>query len=107
MTIDPQALAFFQAGRDQGFPRLDEMSPQDARAGSAELAELIGPGPAIETVEDVSIPLAGSQLRARRYHPAGAHGTIVWLHGGGWVLGSIETSDSMCRRPISTAGSAR
>jgi acetyl esterase len=97
MTLDPQALAFFEAGRAEGLPRLDEISPQEARSGSRELAELIGAGPAVETVEDVSIPLAGAEIAARRYRPAGAHGTIVWLHGGGWVLGSIETSDAMCR----------
>jgi len=97
MPLDPQALAFFEAARAQGLPRLDEMTPQEARAGSEELVALIGPGPAVEHVEDVAIPVAGAEILARRYRPAGAHGTIVWLHGGGWVLGDIAVSDSMCR----------
>ncbi len=97
MSLDQQALAFFEAGRAQALPRLDEMTPQEARAGSEQLVELIGPGPAIEHVEDLSIPVEGAGIDARRYRPAGAHGTIVWLHGGGWVLGDIAVSDSMCR----------
>ena len=97
MPLDPQALEFFQAGRAAGLPRLDEMTPQEARAGSPQLIEAIGPGPAVDHVEDVSIPVAGAEIPARRYRPAGAHGTIVWLHGGGWVLGEIDVSDAMCR----------
>jgi acetyl esterase len=97
MPLDPQALAFFQAGREQGLPRLDEMTPEEARAGAQELVALIGPGPEIEHVEDITIPVDGAEIDARRYRPAGAHGTIVWLHGGGWVLGEIAVSDAMCR----------
>jgi len=97
MSLDPQALAFFEAGREQGLPRLDEMTPQEARAGSEQIVAMIGPGPAVEHVEDISIPLERAEIAARRYRPAGAHGTIVWLHGGGWVLGDIAVSDAMCR----------
>jgi acetyl esterase len=97
MQLDPKALEFFEAGRAQGLPRLDEMSPQEARATSAHLIEEIGPGPAVDHVEDLAIAVDGAEIPARRYRPQAAHGTIVWLHGGGWVLGEIDVSDAMCR----------
>jgi acetyl esterase len=104
MGLDPQALAFFEAGRAQGLPRLDEMTPEEARAGSAALIEAIGEGPAVEHVTDFEIPVDGAAIDARRYSPAGAHGTIVWLHGGGWVLGEIAASDAMCRILANSSG---
>jgi acetyl esterase len=97
MELDPKALEFFQTGRALGLPRLDEMSPQDARATAVHLIEEIGPGPAVDHVEDLEIPVDGAEIPARRYRPQGARGTIVWLHGGGWVLGGVDVSDAMCR----------
>jgi len=97
MPLDPQALAFFQAGREQGLPWLDEMTAAEAREGAPVLIEAIGPGPAVDHVEDLTIPVDGAEIPARRYRPDGAHGTIVWLHGGGWVLGEIAVADAMCR----------
>ena len=97
MTLDPKARAFLEWQRDSGQPRLFEQTPEEVRAGAGPLAELIGAGPAVEQVEDLTIPVDGAAIEARRYRPAGAHGTIVWFHGGGWVVGGIETSDAMCR----------
>jgi acetyl esterase len=97
MQLDPKALEFFEAARAQGLPRLDEMSPQEARAGAVHLIEEIGPGPTVDHVEDLTIAVEGAEIPARRYRPQGAHGTIVWLHGGGWVLGELDVSDAMCR----------
>ena len=97
MTLDPAARAFLEQERDSGRPRLFEMTPQEVRAGAGPLAELIGPGPVVDRVEDLTIPVPGGEIPARRYRPAEARGTIAWFHGGGWVVGDIEVSDSMCR----------
>ena len=104
MPLDPHALAFFEADRAQGRPRLDELTPEEARLGAPELIALIGGGPAVDHVEDLTIPVDGGEIPARRYRPDGAHGTIVWLHGGGWVLGEIAVSDAMCRILANSAG---
>ncbi len=42
---------------------------------------------------------------ARRYDPAGAtRGTMLYFHGGGFILGSVETHDALCRRLAARAG---
>ena len=41
----------------------------------------------------------------RIYHPASDHGAVVlWLHGGGWVLGDLDTHDPLCRRVANALG---
>ena len=52
--------------------------------------------------EPVDRVVAGE--RERLYAPAGALGTVVYLHGGGWVTGSPETVDPLCRRLAHAAG---
>jgi acetyl esterase len=97
MALHPQAQAFLEQVRDSGEPRIYELSAVEVRAAVAPIAGLIGDGPAVERVEDLSIPVRDAEIAGRRYRPAGAHGTIVWLHGGGWVMDGIESSDAMCR----------
>ena len=43
-------------------------------------------------------------IAGRRYSPEGARGTIVWLHGGGWVFDGLEAGDAMCRILANSAG---
>ena len=50
-------------------------------------------------VLDLSIPGPAGPLPARRYTPEGngPFPTVVYFHGGGWVIGSLDTHDNMCR----------
>ena len=73
---------------------------QVVRAMSAETDRLAGPPPALDRAEDHSIALGSSRLRIRLYFPKGAASpspVLVYLHGGGWVFGDLETHDSLCR----------
>jgi acetyl esterase len=97
MPLAPEALAFLQAGVDSGEPSLYEMSPVDARAFAHRLTLGIGAGPEVETVSELTIPVNGAEIAGRSYAPRGARGTIVWLHGGGWVLEGLDLCDAMCR----------
>jgi acetyl esterase len=72
------------------------MSVADARAAADRVQTLIGPE--IGSVSDVTIPAHGGPLPARIYRPAEEPvGTLLFLHGGGWVLGTIDGSDASCR----------
>jgi acetyl esterase len=104
MALHPQAQAFLEEVQAWGEPKLYELTPVEARVAVAPIAELIGNGPAVEDVSDLSIPVRDAEIPARRYQPAGAHGTIVWLHGGGWVLNGLAASDAMCRILATSAG---
>jgi acetyl esterase len=76
-------------------------TPELARAGHEALSRrLIPPGPDMATVETLAFPVPGSAepVAVRRYVPAGRPSrAIVYLHGGGWVIGTLETYDALCR----------
>ena len=62
----------------------------------------------VARVEDVVIPAAeGGRIRARAYWPtvpAEALGVLVWLHGGGWYVGDIESFDRVTRQLANASG---
>lgn len=104
MALNPQAQAFFDAGRAAGAPPLWELTPVAAREGSAAIVAMIGDGPAVAHVEELQIPVRDAVVAGRRYSPDGARGTIVWLHGGGWVFNGLDAGDAMCRILANAAG---
>jgi acetyl esterase/lipase len=104
MALDPQAKAFVAGIEASGAPPLYELPPADARAATGLITELIGPGPALATVEDFTIAATAGGIRARRYRPEEAAGTVLWIHGGGWVICDLDTHDAMCRRLARSSG---
>lgn len=77
-------------------------SPQELRRNAERSAALWADGlPALAHVEDLSIPGPGSPLNARWFDPrvekAGPAPAILFLHGGGWTIGSIDTHDRLMR----------
>ena len=70
--------------------------PEESRQIFAEFGEVFGVGPELPVVTDC---LCGN-VHARRYVPAIEKPlpAIVYFHGGGWVLGNLETHDAVCRR---------
>ncbi|MGQ0833270.1 MAG: alpha/beta hydrolase [Microthrixaceae bacterium] len=62
----------------------------------------------VARVDDRSIPGADGDIPLRVYTPHGAigeaHGVLVWFHGGGWVIGDLDTADSTCRALANRAG---
>jgi acetyl esterase len=98
MEMHPQAQAFLDAMAAEGAPPLHEMTVEEARGGSDVLIDLFGPGPEIARVFDTEIPATAGAIAARVYEPsAEPDGTIVYFHGGGWVLGTIDVCDAVCR----------
>lgn len=92
--LDPAAAAFLDQLRAAGAPAVQEGTPEEARAAYAESADRVaGPG---EPVEQVSDGTAGG-VPVRLYVPAGARGVTVYLHGGGWVVGTLDSYDTLCR----------
>jgi len=75
------------------------MSPEDARAASAALAEMAGPAEAVGNVENRAIPGPAGEIPVRIYTPEGngPFPVLVYYHGGGWVIGSLDSVDSTCR----------
>jgi len=104
MPLHPQAKALLANIEESGLPPLYELSPVDARAQAAVLTELVGAGPAVARVEAVSIPTTAGEVGGRRYVPNDPAGTVVWLHGGGWVICNLDSHDAMCRLLANSSG---
>src|SRR5262245_24695843 len=101
-TMDPKAQIvgeFVKSIRVPGyFPPLPELR-QQLRTMVTLMDE---PAPALPRVEDISIPGPGASIAARLYDPVGETGAVlpvvIYLHGGGWVQGDLETHHGLCAR---------
>ena len=81
-----------------GGPALETLSPQEARADSeVRLALLWGAKDEVAGIENLEIPNGEMKLKARLYRRSDARRTILFFHGGGWMVGSIETHDGPVR----------
>jgi len=68
------------------------------RAASEERIKAAwGPLDPVDAVEELTFASAGHTIRARLYRRNDARGTVLFIHGGGWVLGSIDTHDGSAR----------
>ncbi len=88
-----------------GQPSIETLTPEQAR----RLPELLAPAPdAVAMVLQRSIAGPGGPLAVRTYRPIGVDrpAAFVYLHGGGWVLGSLDASDATCRRLANATGCA-
>ena len=91
-------------------PPLHSLSPEAARAAYAAGAGVLEIArPALARIEDLQLPARdGQALAARLYAPVpasdGALPVLLYLHGGGFTIGSIETHDVLCRELARQAG---
>jgi acetyl esterase len=97
VTLNPQLRAFLDEVAAAGLPKLNELTPAEGRQQARDGLELIGAGPDVSVVENFTIPTGAGEMRGRRYEPARPAGTVLWIHGGGWVICDLDTHDAMCR----------
>lgn len=100
MPVDPQIEALLSLVA-AGTP-MSEATPEQARAGFRTLTvNFRKPEDLIEVgvVEDIKVAGAEGELNARVYRPdtAGPHATVAFFHGGGWVVGDLDTHDAVAR----------
>ncbi len=82
-------------------PPAHEVPVEQARAGhAAETEHLAGEGVAVARVRDDTV----ADVPVRLYEPEDASGTVVYLHGGGWVLGNLDSVDAVCRALANESG---
>jgi acetyl esterase len=92
---------------DSGMVISPDSTPESARAAMAAVAASgIIPKHEIHAVEDRTVPGPGGDIPVRVYRPSSdaALPVVVYLHGGGWVIGSIESHDQLCRQLCDDAG---
>ena len=102
-ALDPEVEMLLELGRKAGRPPFEALTPEEARAAYAATWDLLQPAAAaVASVRDLVVPGAG-ELRLRVYRGAGTQADellpcMVFLHGGGWVIGNLESHDRICRR---------
>jgi acetyl esterase len=97
VALDHATAAMLAQFAESGGKPLHESTPEEARALGAALAEMCGPGPRMARREDITVAAAdGYEIPVRILVPTQpTRGVIVWLHGGGWVIGAIAECDSL------------
>lgn len=107
MPLDVDSAALIAKLAELELPRYETLTPDQARSAmaAARRAAAVEP-PSVGDVRDLEIPAAHGKIPARLYRPLEARGRVpglVFFHGGGWVLGDLESHDILCRR-LANAG---
>ena len=97
MPLDPQVKQVMESVAALGLPAAHTVSPAEARANAKVRPR--APGPEVAKVEDRTIPGPDGGLPVRIYTPEGAgpFPILAWYHGGGWVVGDLESADASAR----------
>ncbi len=98
MPVDPQVQPILDIFHNAGMPELSALPYEDLRATLAQFTPPVEARPPVADIRDVD----ADGIPVRLYYPAGSQPgdvrpVLVWYHGGGWVIGSVEGSDVTCR----------
>ncbi|WP_043929788.1 alpha/beta hydrolase [Bacillus sp. EB01] len=98
MALDPQAKFLLEQMEAAGAPPMNTLSPEEARA-TTDFSALAGEPEEVGKVENRTIPGPSGEIPVRIYTPKGEgpFPALVYYHGGGWVIGNLETVDIPCR----------
>jgi acetyl esterase len=99
ISLNPQVRAYLERIARSDFGGLHTLTPDQARQGLRRQIPLLGPPEHVAKTEDRTIPLHARQTPIRIYTPAGSgpFPIVVLFHGGGFVLGDLDTHDGLCR----------
>jgi acetyl esterase len=100
--FDPDLALLFVLGEITGDLEIAEKTPERARQGMLASVRLVDAPPAgAVIVREREVPGAFGEIPARLYEPDGLGSPspgVLFVHGGGWVTGDLDTHDSLCRR---------
>jgi acetyl esterase len=102
MPLDPYLAGVLQMVAAAGHKPTHESTPEEARAGYLAFTQgTLTPEQVVPvgSVQDTTVDGAAGPLRARVYRPKsdGPVPTVAYFHGGGFVIGDLDTHDNMCR----------
>lgn len=102
MALHPQVANLLEGLAALGIPPLETQTPVDARAGMAAMT--VPSKVVLHEVRDID----AEGVPVRLYRPSASTrlGLLVYLHGGGWVLGGLDSHDDVCRKLARSMGHA-
>ena len=106
MPLDPQAKAVLDQFASMGGPQLHEMSVAQARELILGMVALAGEPESVARIENRTVPGPAGEIPVRIYAPVGTapFPVLVYFHGGGWVIGNLDTHDGICRSLANRVG---
>ena len=110
--LHPQAQALLKLIEERGIPPVHTVTPAQARAMYRERRFFTQPDPPrVGEVRDLTMPGPAGTMALRVYRPLGSASdallpVLVYYHGGGWVIGDLDTHDTVCRELSNGAGCA-
>ena len=110
--LHPHARKLIDFLVERGVPEMHTLSPSDARKLYRERRHLTQPAPPeVAEVQPLQADGPAGAIALRLYRPlaaaaAGQLPVLVYFHGGGWVIGDLDTHDTLCRQLANGAGIA-
>jgi acetyl esterase len=105
ITLDADAALVYKAFQEAGRPAYETLSPEEAREYYRQARFVTNPDPPLlKSVEPLAIEASHGVIPARVYTPRtlrqsnGLAPGLVFFHGGGWVIGDLDTHDVVCRK---------
>ena len=112
MSLDPDCKKVHELYALAGRPPLETLTPAEAREGYLRGSALLGPDPAeVGEIRNLVAQGPAGDIPLRLYRPKGKSAdailpALIFFHGGGWVIGDLETHDRLCRQLCNESGVA-
>jgi acetyl esterase len=104
-VLQPDIQAILDGMNGAAGPPAHEIPINEGRAGhAAETEHLCGRGEPVAELRDVSAPGPGGDVPIRVYAPAEPRGVIAYIHGGGWIMGTLASYDAPLTRLANASG---
>lgn len=106
MPLDPQVQAVLEQMQAMNLPPLNAMTVEEARAAASAMSEMHGVPDPVASVDNLAVTGPAGEIPVRVYTPeqSGPLPILVYFHGGGWVIGDLETHDPLCRTLCNACG---
>jgi len=104
MALDPEVITLLAQLEQAGYPDLETSTLEEPRAAS--VFPPADPPTPVGAVEERQVP--GADIAVRLYFPEGSgpHPLVMFFHGGGWVVGDLDSHDETVRRLCAGSGAA-
>jgi acetyl esterase len=106
MPLDSQVIKILKEAELLGLPAYQDLSPTQARKQMLDYSPPVQTALSVKKVVDRKIPGPDGEIPIRLYYPDGdaPFATLVYFHGGGWVIGDLDTHHSFCHALAKTSG---
>jgi acetyl esterase len=106
MPLDPDIARLLAQIEDPATPRIELAEVAEMRALESWMAPWMGDPAPVADIRHLAIPGPAGVIMARAYYPSKTRALplLVYLHGGGWVFGSVQNVDVPCRELANASG---